>query len=115
MLIQYKTKELQKCAEIPGYAIKKLGAIQAEKYLQRIGYLDAAISFEDLRFVPGRFHELSENRKGQWAFDLNQPYRLIVTPYTQPIAMNENGSYIWSKIMDVLIVEIINYHRDKRN
>ena len=49
MEIQYKTKELQKCAVQPGYAQRKLGAEQAKAYLRRINVLLGANSFEDLR------------------------------------------------------------------
>ena len=111
MEIIYKTKELQKCAEIDGYAQKKLGKQQADKFLRRVGTLIDAESFEDLRHVPGRFHELTENRKGQWAFDLVQPSRLIVTPKTRPIATNSQGKFIWSLIQDAIIVEIVDYHK----
>ena len=112
MEVRYKSKELQKCAEKGGYAQKKLGRDQAEKFLLRIGALLDADSFENLRNVPGHFHELTGRRKGQWAFDLNQPYRLIVTPLTLPIQTDSDGKYIWLEIRDAVVVEIVNYHKE---
>ena len=56
--------------------------------------------------------ELGANRKGQWAFDLNQPYRLIVTPKTHPIPIDANGCYVWKEITNAVIVEIVNYHHE---
>lgn len=112
MEVKYKSKDLQKCAEKSGYAQKKLGREQAEKFLLRIGALIDADSFENLRHVPGHFHELIGDRKGQWAFDLNQPYRLIVTPLTLPIPADNNGKYIWREICDAVVVEIVNYHKE---
>lgn len=114
MEVKYKSKELQKCADKDRYAQKKLGHDQAEKFLIRIGALIDADSFEDLRNVPGHFHELTDNRKGQWAFDLNQPYRLIVTPQTHPIPTDCDGKYIWHEIRDAVVVEIVNYHKDHK-
>lgn len=112
MDLEYQTKKLRRCAEEPGYAQKELGAEQAKVFLRRINVLAIARSFEDLRHVPGHFHELLHNRRGQWGFDLNGPCRLIVTPRTRPIAQNASGGYLWSAIKDAVIVEIVNYHQE---
>lgn len=113
MEIKFKTKELEKCAQNPGYAKKKLGKTRANLFFRRLQILYSATCFEDLRHVPGHFHELNYSRKGQWGFDLDQPYRLIVTPKTLPIAVDNDGKYIWSFIQDAIVVEIINYHKEK--
>jgi proteic killer suppression protein len=112
MEIQYKNKELQKCAEQPGYAQRKLGVEQAKAFLRRINVMLAASCFEDLRNVPGHFHELHHNRKGQWGFDLNGPYRLIATPMSTPIPLDSHGGFDWKAIKDAVIVEIVNYHKE---
>lgn len=79
-------------------------------FLQRLSDLDAALTLEDVRYLPGHYHELVENRKGQWACDLDQPYRLIFKPHEDPIPTDVNGKYIWIEIKGVEIIEIINYH-----
>lgn len=112
MEVWFKTKELRKCAEMPGYALRRLGAEQAKVFLRRLQFLLAAESFEDLRNTPGHFHELTHNRKGQWGYDLNGPWQLIVTPKSKPIPVDENGRYIWRAIRDAVIVEIVNYHKE---
>ena len=33
--------------------------------------------------------------KGQWACNLDQPYRLIFVPQENPIPTNEDGKCIW--------------------
>lgn len=91
-------------------AIKKLGAIRAALFKTRLDDLAAAASLEDVRFLPGHFHELKEDRKGQWACDLDQPYRLIFQPHEDPIPEDENGKYIWIEIKGVEVLEITNYH-----
>ncbi len=50
------------------------------------------------------------DRKGQWACDLDHPYRLIFTPHETPIPTDPNGRYIWIEIKSVEIVEIVDYH-----
>ena len=112
MIIEFKTKELRKCAEDYRYASKILGMVCAKKLFQRLAQLETASSFEDLRFAVGRFHELTENRKGQWSFDLEHPKRLIITPITLPIPIDADGKYIWADITDALLVEIVDYHKE---
>lgn len=78
--------------------------------MQRIGDLYDAETLEDVRNLPGHYHELVQNRKGQWACDLDGPYRLIFTPQERPIPTDANGKYIWIEIQGVEIIEITNYH-----
>lgn len=65
---------------------------------------------EDVRNLPGHYHELRDDRKGQWSCDLDQPYRLIFKPHEDPIPEDEYGRYIWIEITVVEIIEIANYH-----
>ena len=113
MQIEFKTKELYLCSIERKYAIRKLGKRRAELFLQRLNMLYNAASFEDLRNTAGHFHELKYDRKGQWSFDLDQPYRLIVTPITIPTdAYSEAGGFTWSALRDAIVVEIVNYHKE---
>ena len=52
------------------------------------------------------------DRKGQWACDLDQPYRLIFEPHEKPIPKNAEGRYLWIEIeiKGVEIIEIVDYH-----
>jgi len=76
----------------------------------RLDDLRAAESLEDLRYVSGSYHELSQNRKGQWACNLDQPYRLIFKPQENPIPTDNDGKYIWCEIEGIELTEIIDYH-----
>jgi len=110
MEVLYKNKQLQKYAEDGIYSVRKLGQIRSEKYLQRISDLIDANTLEDVRNLPGNYHELSANRKGQWAVSLDGPYRLIFIPHEDPIPVDENGKYVWIEIKGVEIEKIENYH-----
>ena len=92
------------------YAIRKLGNQRAKLFGDRLDDIDAATSLEDVRYLPGNYHELKGDRKGQWACDLDQPYRLIFEPHEDPIPLDEKGKYIWIEIKGVEILEITNYH-----
>ena len=110
MDVTYKNKELKKYAEDARFSVQKLGTRRSKLYLQRIGDLLAAETLETVRHLPGRYHELKENRKGQWACDLDQPYRLIFEPHEKPIPTNPDGQYLWFEIKGVEILEIDDYH-----
>lgn len=87
-----------------------MGAKRAELYQRRLGALRAATSLEDLRNMPGRFHSLTSDRKGQWACDLGQPYRLIFEPVTSDVSTNTDGTSEATVVSAVCIVEIVDYH-----
>ena len=89
-----------------------LGREEQSYSTERLDDLRAAETLEDVRHLPGRYHELVEDRKGQWSCNLNHPYRLIFEPHENPIPMNEHAQYIWLEIKGVDIVEIVNYHKE---
>lgn len=87
-----------------------MGAQRTRLYLKRIDDLYNAQTLEDVRYLPGNYHELKGDRKGEWACDLDQPYRLIFQPLEDPIPTDKDGKYIWVEIKGVEIIEIANYH-----
>ena len=87
-----------------------MGNIRTKLFIKRLNDLYGACSLEEVKNLPGRYHELTGNRKGQWACDLDHPYRLIFQPIEEPIPTDENGKYIWLEIKEIEIIEIIDYH-----
>ena len=110
MNITFKHKKLRDYANNDRLAVKKLGTLRARLYKLRLDDLRAANNLEEVRNLPGRYHELKGNRKGQWACDLDQPYRLIFEPHESPVPVNEHGQYVWFEIKGVEVIEIDDYH-----
>lgn len=110
MEISFDNNKLKKYANNERAAQKKFGKRMADLYKERLDDLRAADTLEDTRYLPGNFHELKENRKGQWSCDLEHPKRLIFEPHENPIPVNADGQYIWIEILGVEIIEIIDYH-----
>jgi len=108
--ITFADKKLEKLANDERKLVKELGKLRATLLRRRLTQLEDAVTLEDVRNLPGKFHELSSNRKGQWACDLDQPYRLIFTPHQNTIPANENGQYVWLSITGIEVVEITDYH-----
>ncbi|MCI5663437.1 MAG: killer suppression protein HigA [Mediterranea sp.] len=95
MDIFFQSKKLEKIASDPRKCLKELGQTRAELFQKRLRDLYRAETLEDVRYLPGHYHELREDRKGQWGCDLDQPYRLIFEPHEDPIPTDENGKYVW--------------------
>lgn len=110
MDISFSKKKLEKIANDDRLCKKELGELRARKFKLRLSELTSAETLEDVRHLPGRYHELKGNRKGQWACELDHPYRLIFEPHEDPIPTNEDGSYSWVEIVGIEIIEIVDYH-----
>lgn len=110
MEITFFDNKLEKLANDFKKCQKEMGQIRAKLFNKRLGDLRNSLTLEDVRHLPGRYHELTGDRKGQWACDLDHPYRLVFEPHQKPIPTDEDGKYIWLKIKSVEVIEITNYH-----
>jgi proteic killer suppression protein len=108
--INFDDRKLEKLANDFKRCQKDMGQIRAKLFNKRLSDLRIARTLEDVRNLPGRYHELTGDRKGQWACDLDQPYRLVFEPHEKPIPTDEDGKYIWLHIKGVDVMEITNYH-----
>jgi toxin HigB-1 len=113
MDISFSDKKLEKLANNDRMRVATLGKLRADKLKQRLDDLRKASTLEDVRYLPGNWHELTENRKGQWACDLDQPYRLVFEPNEKPVPTDEHGVYLWIEIKSVEVIGIVNYHKEK--
>ena len=82
--------------------LKTYGSFRAAILMRRLDDMRAAENMSELKLLPGHYHELTGDRKGQWACDLDHPYRLIIEP--------DEDNTDFSKVTVVDIIEIINYH-----
>jgi proteic killer suppression protein len=113
MNITFQNKWLEKIVNNDRLLIREFGQPRADKIRLRLTQLNDALTLEDVRYLSGNYHELTHTRKGQWACDLDQPYRLIFEPHERPIPTDKHGSYVWIEVSGVEIIEIINYHKEK--
>lgn len=109
MEVAFEDSKLQELIEIENRLIRKFGASAARKIQIRMTQLRAAACFTELRSVPGRWHELSAERTGQWAADAGHPKRVIVRP-TPPAPMHDDGGHDWDASNRVTVVSVVDYH-----
>lgn len=110
MKITFEDKKLEKLVNDSKSLQKEYGQIGAKIIRRRLDDLLAANTLEDTKYLPGKYHELKENRRGQIAAHLEEPDRLIFVPDHDPVPLMENGAMDWKAINSIIIIEIINYH-----
>ena len=59
---------------------------------------------------PERRHQLSGDRKGQYAIDIVHPHRLIFRPNHDPIPRKEDGEIDTAAVTTITIMEVVDYH-----
>ena len=106
-------RRLSKCANDNRKRVREYGKRQSDLIGVRLGELKAADNLEVMRALPrARCHELSGDRKGQLAVDLDYPFRLIFVPNHNPVPMKTDGGLNWSEVICIEVIEVVNYHED---
>ncbi len=90
--------------------VKNRGSQRARYIERRMKALQAADTLADMRSLPGRCHELREDRAGQLAVSLDGSYRLVFEPAHTPVPTKPDGGLDWSKVTAIRILEVVNYH-----
>lgn len=109
MEIFFKTKKLAKILNSSKLIAKHYGN-SAKKIKMRLDDMKMADNLEELMKLPGRHHPLIGDRKGQFACDLEHPYRLIYEPANEPLPVDEMNALIYSEITIVEVIGIADYH-----
>ena len=81
----------------------------------RMSQVEVADNLGKLRVPqPGRFHELSADKSGWLACDLNGNYRLVFEVANEPVPVLESGGLDWSKVTHIRILGVIDYHEHSK-
>ncbi len=110
MEVLFATKKLQRQLSDASKLRRIFGVTGAKKVSLRLQQMQAAPSLKDMRNLPGRCHELMQNRKGTLAVDVEHPYRLVFRPTESPAPVNSDGGLDWSRVESVTVIEIVDYH-----
>ena len=111
MELYYDSRAMQKACTSEREMRKKWGQVTAKTLQRRLTELENAPTLEDMRRLPAaNCHELSGDRKGQLAVNLDQPRRLVFRPNHDPIPLKADGGLDWSAVTSVIIQEVVDYH-----
>ncbi len=103
---------MEKVSATDREAVRQWGAQHWPILKRRLATLAAVPTLADMRVLPGRCHELSADRAGQFAVDLWGPQRLIFEPDHKPCPRLPHGGIDQSKVTRIQILEVVNYHGD---
>ncbi len=115
MDIIFKTEKLRKTCNDDRLRQKEYGLVRAKKIKRWLDDMQAASVLEELRYLPGRCHELTGDRKGELAVDLDHPARLIFRVADDPAPLKEDGGLDWNNVTAVEITEIVDDYHGKKN
>jgi proteic killer suppression protein len=109
MEITYANSRIRKICTDDKIAKKELGKAAAQVLKDRLDQMTDANNLGELRFLPGAWHELVADRRGQLACSLLGRTRLIFTP-ADPRPTKPDGGLDWSQVTSVENIEIVDYH-----
>lgn len=111
MDITFRNEKLAKIFNSEKNLVREYDSENAKKIKQRMAVLMAATCLEEVpSHPPERKHELSGNRKNQFAVDLKHPQRLIFKPNHNPLPRRADGGLDLKRISAVTIIEVEDYH-----
>jgi|SRR5579871_3577161 len=110
MDISFATSKMQKLCNSAKKLRGEFGDRMADVIQTRLADLAAAGCLEDMRFLPGRCHELTGNLAGKLAVDLVHPDRLAFEPNHDPKPTKPDGGLDWKGVTKITVLAIGDYH-----
>jgi proteic killer suppression protein len=109
--ISFKTQKLAKVLNSKAAIRKTYGARMARDIETRLAVLRNAPTLSSVPKVrPERLHQLSGQRRNQFAVDLAHPYRLVFVPNHKPLPERDTGGIDTTRVTSITVVEIVDYH-----
>ncbi len=77
--------------------------------MKRLADAEAAACLDDMRNLPGKWHELTGDYKGCVACRVSGNWRLILKP-AEPAPMKPDGGLNWKEVVTLRVVGVEDYH-----
>lgn len=111
MEILFPNARLQKLCNVEKEMRKKYGPRMVGLLQQRLKELRNVDTLADMKSLPGaRCHELTGDLSGKLAVDLEHPNRLVFSPANDPVPRRSDGSLDWSRVTEIEVYDIGDYH-----
>ena len=111
MEISFRTNKLQKTLNSQNALRKSYGDKLARSLMIRLAVLRNARTLSLVPTTkPERRHLLKGKRKGQFAVDLDQSFRLVFEPNHNPVPRSEDGGIDLERLTAITIIEVTDYH-----
>jgi len=109
MRVFFATPRLRDICASDKAMVRAYGATRARRLQVRLQHLRVAETLAELRELGGRPHELTGDRKGSIAVDLDGPCRLIMRPLDAEDSVVD-PPIDWTVIRAVVIDDVVDYH-----
>ncbi len=110
MLVEFVDARLKRLCEDRAERQRHWQKAAADKLATRLDDLHAAASLEVMRTLPGKWEELTGDRKGQLSCRLDKKLRLVIRPTKQPPPAKPDGGLDWRAVDAVTVLDVENYH-----
>lgn len=91
--------------------MQKAFGTMAKKVNQRMMELKSSPNLEVMKTIPAaNCHELTGDRKGEFAVDISRNFRLIFEPDHNPVPLKDDKSIDCIKVTDIQILGTEDYH-----
>jgi toxin HigB-1 len=108
--ISWSDHQLEKCCASDKSGRRKWGAKTWTLLKRRLIALEAAPSLADMEGVPGRCHQLTSDRRGQFAVRLGGAQRLVFSPDHDPVPTLDDGGIDRANVTKIVVHEVVDYH-----
>jgi toxin HigB-1 len=112
MKVSFKTTKLQKLLGQHKELVKAFGDKRARLIERRMVYLKGASNLQDVpQKKPYRCHELTGQRKGEFAVDVDEKLRIVFVPDHDPVQKLPDGGIDRKAVNEIVIIEVGDYHK----
>ena len=108
MKVRFKSFRLAQLCTNQKELVRKYGRPVAEKVEARLFQLSSVTTLAEMRYLPGRCHELKVDRSGELSVRLHGGFRLIFLPGN--LLVGGSAGLDWSSVTEVIVTGIKNYH-----
>jgi proteic killer suppression protein len=110
--ISWADGKLEKQCATDKAGLRRWGADHWKLLKRRLASLAAAPTLAAMDGVPGRCHQLSAGRAGEFAVSLWGAFRLVFVPDHDPVPTLDDGGIDRDRVTAISITEVVDYHGD---
>ena len=115
MNVHFANNRLARLFNSQTRAVRQYGERRANLLLARLIVSENAPTLSDVSSQPPiRRHQLTGNRNEQFAVQVDYQYRLVFQPDHDPVPRFPDGGIDLAKVTAIVIVEVTDYHPDRR-
>lgn len=111
MTVAFKTRKLEKTFNSGSLLERTYGKSRARAIMMRLAVLANAPTLAAVPHTPPeRRHQLTGDREGQYAVNLDDRARLILAPNHDPVPLLDDGGIDVQRVTAITIMEVTDYH-----